>query len=613
MTNQDPTLPQDDHPLIERRKFVSIISKGLLGLTAIPPLLPAYLAAQKYNPKPNDGKTCWLDVCAPFIFEDHAGGVHTEIVLTSDTFFGVDGYTTGEDETEYEIYLYDAGGNAIGTDGVAKSLTVGAMNTTVLSVRDLIGERKEFFGGMVVRLRPKGRTPMHASDLFSSAFVRWTTDSSFDNVHANPDPLQWKIAKSFFYSMPFPPLEDYDCVYSVFNPYSSPSKGAITIYNSLGSKLKEAPYNLRPYSSLIFSLRDGEIMADVRNPFTGVIEPGNGQNGRDLTRDGGSIAVTNNNGSVKNFGYLLIRRKGQKRFGVEHPIHQPPFDPVKAPRPIDKQGRLKAKTILYTPLLFRSRKIGGLTLDTRFHLSSGAPMEENLWLSPFVTDSEGSIAWQITPETTLPSSISKKQIENGVVKLGGRQSCVFDCAKIKLPENFSGGFSLAVAPASNHTLMKVEVTVKEWGAFAFTHFRPGLQAARAYQKQAPRGGLATDYITSGARLQRKGNSISRDEIIAIINIDDQSLEGKPILEVFTSSGLMTKIELGEVPAFACKHYLLSELMPDKSIEEDMTLRLVDAKATLLMSVLHLDYERKDIAMDHGSDRFSTFQDFNCEA
>jgi hypothetical protein len=45
----------------------------------------------------------------------------------------------------------------------------------------------------------------------------------------------------------------------------------------------------------------------------------------------------------------------------------------------------------------------------------------------------------------------------------------------------------------------------------------------------------------------------------------------------------------------------------------MSLRLTDAKATMLMSLVHIDYGRKDIALDHGSDRFSTFQEFTCGA
>jgi hypothetical protein len=30
-----------------------------------------------------------------------------------------------------------------------------------------------------------------------------------------------------------------------------------------------------------------------------------------------------------------------------------------------------------------------------------------------------------------------------------------------------------------------------------------------------------------------------------------------------------------------------------------------------MSTVHLDYLRRDLALDHGSDRFSTFLDYGC--
>jgi hypothetical protein len=231
-------------------------------------------------------------------------------------------------------------------------------------------------------------------------------------------------------------------------------------------------------------------------------------------------------------------------------------------------------------------------------------------MSPFITDADGNVAWQITNETKLPSSIPSTQIERGVIKLGITQSCVFDCSQISLPKNFSGGLSLAVTPNTNHTLMKVEMLVAEWGAHAFTHFRPGIYNARAYQKPKQRGGLATDYIASGARLEKNGNKISRDEIMGVMNIDGVS--GNPTLEIFTSRGLITRIKLGAVAGFACRHYLLSELLSGKIEPNDLSLRLVDEQATLLMSVLHLDYVRRDIAMDHGSDRFSTFTDFNCD-
>jgi hypothetical protein len=403
--------------------------------------------------------------------------------------------------------------------------------------------------------------------------------------------------------MPFPQLKDYECVFSLFNPYAEASKGAITLYDSQGKKLKEVAYDLKPHASLLLDLRKGEFVNDVKSAF-GV------QDKKSLTNDGGTIAITNQQGAVKNFGYLLIKQPNHPRFSIDHPIHQPPFNPVKANIPFDAEGKFKAKNILYTPLLFRSKQIGGVTLESRFHFSSGLPVEEFMWLSPFITDAEGNVAWQITNETKLPSSIPSTQIERGVIKLGITQSCVFDCSQISLPKNFSGGLSLAVTPNTNHTLMKVEMLVAEWGAHAFTHFRPGIYNARAYQKPKQRGGLATDYIASGARLEKNGNKISRDEIMGVMNIDGVS--GNPTLEIFTSRGLITRIKLGAVAGFACRHYLLSELLSGKIEPNDLSLRLVDEQATLLMSVLHLDYVRRDIAMDHGSDRFSTFTDFNCD-
>jgi hypothetical protein len=369
---------------------------------------------------------------------------------------------------------------------------------------------------------------------------------------------------------------------------------------------------LKPRSSLLFDLRQGNFVSDPRGPFARTSVRHHGDDAKPLTAGGGTIAITNQQGSVKGFGYLLLKRTGTSRFSVEHPIHQAPFKPVSAPAPFDAAGRFRAKNVLYTPLVFRSKRIGGVTLESRFHFSSGAPLEEFLWLNPFVTDAEGNVAWQVTGETKLPAAISAKQIERGVIKLGGMQSCMLDCAQLPLPQAFSGGLSLAVAPTTNHTLMKVETSVKEWGAHAFTHFRPGLQSARGYQASAPRGGLATDYIASGARVERNRGKIVRDEVIGVMNIDDRGIIGRPALEVFTSGGLLTRIELGEVPSFASRHYLLSELSSGKIGPHDLSLRLVDERATLLMSIVHLDYVRRDLAMDHGSDRFSTYNDYSCD-
>ncbi|HET7114333.1 MAG TPA: hypothetical protein VFI57_11860 [Pyrinomonadaceae bacterium] len=592
---------------LERRSFLSLISNAAIGSAFYPALRPVNPNTQALK-QINNG-TCWLDVCAPFIIQDASLGIDSEIVLTSDNFCGATGYADGADSTEYQIYLYDFEGRPIGEDGVARRLTAEAMRTTVIPVAELVGPRKSFWGGMKIRLRPKTRIPSHASDLFSSAFVRWKSRDSFTNVHANPDPLEWQRADSFFYSMPFPPLDDYDCVYSLFNPYAERSLGALTLYDQFGATLKQLPYDLNPHSSLLVDLRTGEYARSLDETFSGKRSAHASRSG---TR-GGTIAVTNRSGSVKNFGYLLIRQSGTRRFSIEHPIHQPPYNPTAARVPFDTSGRFKAQNILYTPLVFRSKKIGGITLESRFHLSSGAPVEEILWLNPFITDASGKVVWQTADGSKLPASIPERQIERGAIKLGGQQSCVFDCARTDLPKGFSGGLSLAITPLSNHTLMKVEVAVTEWNARAFTHFRPGLAAARAYQKPPSRAGLGTDYIVAGACVSATENKMMRDEIIAVINIDDKNISGNPTLEVFTSTGLAARVRLGEVPAFSCRHYLLSALLSGKIGANDLSLRLVDEQATLLMSVLHLDYQRRDIAADHGSDRFSTFSEFTCDS
>ncbi len=592
---------------VKRRDFLAQIACSA-GVVMLPlPRPPARARDQRERLS----ETCWLDVTAPFVIEDAALGIHSEIILTADTFSGTSGHADGADATDYEIYLYDADGKPLGTDGVAKRLSAPAMHTTVLRVSEMLGEKKSFLGGLTVRLRPRTRTPMHASDLFSSAFVRWSTDTSFDNVHANPDPLQWQRPEGFFYSMPFPPLGDYECIYSLFNPYDAVSSGEITLHDPAGGVLKKIPYELKPHCSTFLHLGRGELASDAPEIFgmSGVSLSAN--SGRLISTDGGTIAVTNLPGSVKNFGYLLIMRPGKARFSIDHPIHQGMFTPVRTPPPFDADGRFKAKNILYTPLVFNAKRIGGITLDSRFHLSSGGPIEEALWMSPFVTDKDGNVSWQATKDVKFQASLPTKQIERGAIRLGGKESCMLSATTIGLPRDFSGGLSLPISPLSNHTLMKVEVRVREWGAHAFTHFRPGLAAARAYQKPTERGWLATDYITAGARLEKKKGNIVRDEIICVINIDDKALLGQPQLEIFSKVGLVSKLSLGEIPAFACRHYLLSELVPRPIEPDHLSLRLVDPQTTLLMSIIHIDYVRHDIALDHGSDRFSTFTEFTC--
>jgi hypothetical protein len=84
-----------------------------------------------------------------------------------------------------------------------------------------------------------------------------------------------------------------------------------------------------------------------------------------------------------------------------------------------------------------------------------------------------------------------------------------------------------------------------------------------------------------------------------------------MLELFGAKGLVNRLALGAIPGFAGRHFLLSDLLPDVQELGPLTLRLIDDQATLLMSTVHLDFERQDIALDHGSDRFSTLLDYPC--
>jgi len=556
--------------------------------------------------------------------EDAERGIHTEILLTSDTFADVRGHEDRANSTEYEIYLYDATGRAMGVDGVARRQTVGAMQATVIAARELIGQGRPFWGGMKIRLRPRGRDAMHASDLFSSAFVRWHTADSFDNVHANPDPPQWQNTGSYYYSMPFPALATYECFFSLFNPYADRSAGELLMQDEAGRPLTSLRYELKAHSSLLFHLNTGRLVSDPGEAFKllrGKMmaeSPAMAARATSSTnkavlpaRGHGLLSVTNQEGTAKGFGYLMIRQPARARFSVEHPIHQSHFKPRPSVVPLDANNDFRARNMLFSPLVFRAKRIGQLTLESRFYFATGLPLEEALWLYPFVRDGAGTIPWAAMDDEQLAARLPG-QTERGLIRLPAGQSCALDCAQLPLPTDFSGGLSLGVSPDISHTLMKVEVRVPEWGAHAFTHFRPGLRSARLYQQPKERGGLATDYIAAGARLLRGPGGLRHDELIGVMNIDDQNIAGRPVIELFGPRGLVKRLPLGALPGMACRHYLLSELLPGAEVYETLQLRLVDEKATLLMSVVHLDYARRDLALDHGSDRFSTFLDYVCK-
>jgi len=618
-----------------RREFLTRIYRSTASLVTWPILSQSFLCAQSagitngQNPT-QAADSCWLDLCAPFVVQDEERGLNSELVLTSDTFIGRDGHRDGRDATDYQLLLYEADGTPLQLAPGKDKLTVPAMQTTVIPFAELIAPRKSFSGGLTIRLRPNCRESMHATDLFSSAFVRWQTATSFDNVHANPDPLQWQIKKPFHYSMPFPALSDYECTVALFNPYDAHSIGHLVMRDHAGATLIDHAYDLMPHATLLVDLNRPDSSCDALGAF-GLAQPKpttsvvkmqrvNGAQSSakvetsSTARDGGILVITNDDATTKNFAYMVIKKHGERRFSVEHPLHvtQPVSKPAPSVVPFDSEGRFKARNILYSPLLFRGKRVGPITLETRFHLSTGLPYEDVLWLAPFAVDQNGSVPWLASTDQKIASQLNVGQWERNSIRLGNEQSCTLNFSRLTMPNDFAGGLCLPVAPETAHTFMKVEVRVPEWGAHAFTHFRPGLRAARSYQKPRQRGGLMTDYLTAGARLQRRDGKVICDEFVGIINIDDRAVAGAPVLELFGPKGVLNRVQLKSVPAFGCAHFLLSNLLPESSYPFPLSMRLTDESATILMSTVHLDYVRRDLALDHGSDRFSTFTDAGCE-
>ena len=620
-----------------RREFLTRVYRSTASLATWPILSQAFLRADAagFSHLQNQNQpatSCWLDLCAPFVVQDADRGLNSELVLTSDTFIGRDGHRDGRDSTDYQLFLYEADGTPLQLSPAKAELAVPAMQTTVIPLSDLIGPRKSFWGGLSIRLRPNCRESMHASDLFSSAFVRWQTETSFDNVHANPDPLQWQVRKPFHYSMPFPALSEYQCTVALFNPYDQHSVGHIVMRDHEGATLIDHAYDLMPHATLLLDLNRPDSTCDVyasfglsepKTPATSVVRMERTSSVktpattdvRSTANNGGILVITNKDSSTKNFAYMIIKQHGKRRFSVEHPLHvlmPPPANTAPSVAPFDANGAFKARNILYSPLLFRGKRIGPITLESRFHLSTGLPYDDSLWLAPFAVDDKGSVPWLASTDQKIAAQLSPSQWERNSIRLGNAQSCTLNFSRLSLPNDFAGGLCLPVAPETAHTFMKVEVRVPEWGAHAFTHFRPGLRAARTYQQPKQRGGLMTDYLTAGARLQRRDGHVLCDEFIGIINIDDRAVAGAPVLEVFGPKGVLNRVQLKSIPAFGCAHFLLSDLLPESSYAFPLSMRLTDESATILMSTVHLDYVRHDLALDHGSDRFSTFSDAGCE-
>lgn len=595
---------------IDRRTFLAGLAGSLLAPSAfasrgllMPDAGPQYGTTPAVSPATG---TCWLDIAAPFLVHEPRIGLSTELLLTATCFPGQEGFRDSQNATEYELELFDANGEPTKLGGGQRQV-ISAMRPTVLRLSDYVGD-KPFWGSARLRLAPRGKQVTHAGDLFSAGFVRWNLPGNFDNVHAHPAPPKQARGR-FFYSMPFPSLDEYHCAFALFNPNDDTSAGTVRLVNRLGEMVIERPYKLGPRQSTLYSLADLKTATSPEAALAPVA----------LTEkklsQGGVVVVTNQTEAVA-FAYTFMKGRSGQVFSVEHPLHFQDAPVVAARKsPYGPKGNFPAEALLYTPMLFSSRRFGDLQLESRLYLSASRWREEALWMMPFVTNGEGRIAWVSNQDEKFPERVQPAAVtDQGVVRLAPFQSCMLNARSLPLEDSFSGGFGVATIPATSHSLLKVEVRALPWGRVAFTHFRPGGQAHKRYRQVAERGGLATDYIISGFQVRGSAQNRKFDSLLAVMNIEfAEDTVGTPKIELFGPAGFLAEKSLGSFPPLACRHFLLSELFPDLQTEpgHPLTVRMVEANAMMVASALHIDYEKRDIAMDHGSDRHSTYLDYGC--
>ncbi|HUF22727.1 MAG TPA: hypothetical protein VMN81_01275 [Vicinamibacterales bacterium] len=589
---------------LDRRTFLAGLTGGLVGAGLAAPMRVLTASAIQAG-KVSAARGCGLEIAAPFVVSDPALGLSTELLLTAANFPGSQGFRDAQYGTEYEVMLYDAAGREVSLDGSRKQV-ISAMRPTIIDM-DQVLDGKPFWGSARLKLTPRGENASHSSDLFSAGFVRWHSAHNFDNVHAHPIAPDDQRGR-FFYSMPFPALDEYHCALALFNPNDDESAGVVRVVDRLGRTVGERRYRLGPRQSTLYSLSDMKPAASPGEALAPAAPDA-------ALRAGGVVAVINDSEAIS-YGYTFIKGRAGGSFSVEHPLH---FQDVAVkparPSPFGPAGNFTADALLFTPMLFAGCRIGGVALESRVHLSASQWLEEALWLMPFAAGARGNIDWKSDDDPQVLQRVRPAElVDQGVVRLGPFQSCVIDAARLPLPAGYSGGFGVATVPRTSHSLLKIEVRAKEWGRVCFTHFRPGGASHKRYQLVTGRGGLASDYIVSGCQVRGSAADRRYDCVLAVMNIGlGDNLTGAPRIQLFSDHGLVGEKLLGDFPELACRHYLLSELFPELQTEPDhpLTARLVEDTAPMIMSALHLDYERRDIAMDHGSDRHSTYLDYDC--
>ena len=593
---------------IDRRTFLGSLAGSVVFASAQAATLPlAELAKARARRASVAPDACWLDVAAPFVLSDKKMGIATQVLLTATCFPGVDGYRDPNNQTAYQIVAYDPKGNEVKLDRDGR-LDIPALHTTMVEIGEL-ASRKEFWGGARIRLAPSAHQVSHAGDLFSAGFVRWQSESNFDNVHAHPAAPQQAIGH-FNYSMPIPALSEYHCAFSLFNPNDVASEGSIRVVDRMAQTIVDRPYRLEPHHTELFSLEDLTNFASPAEmlAITPLSQP--------KLADGGVLVVHNTSDAVS-FAYTLIRGRDGGTWTVEHPLHFSSDVNVKPARsnPFGPNGNFPVSALLYTPLLFNGKKMGEVELESRFYLSASRWVEDALWLMPFATTAEGNISWVSNKDESLKSRIQPAAlVDQGLVRLAPFQSVRVDARSLPLPAGYSGGLGVGTIPGTSHSLLKAEVHAKNWNRSAFTHFRPGGQNHMKYRLVEERGGVATDYIVTDCQIRGSAGKRQRDAVLAVMNIEFQEEKtGTPKLQLFGPSGLIAEKNIGEFPPLACRHFLVSELFPGVQTDPDrpVTVRMVEQNAMMVMSAVHLDYDRRDLALEHGSDRHSTFNDFHC--
>lgn len=593
---------------IDRRTFLAGLTSSIVTASAIS--IPRVRAAaaqygQQAAPAAN-AQACWLDVCAPFVVQDPTLNLSTELLLTADCFPGVEGFRDIHNTTEYQIQLFAPDGKEIPI-GQASKLVVPAMRPTLLEMGEVAG-KKSFWGSARVRVAPHGEKATHAGDLFSAGFVRWKLPNNIDNVHAHPASSS-TLHGRFNYSMPVPPLDEYHCAFVLCNPNDTEAFGLVRLMNRLGQPIGERRFQLPPRHTLMYSLDD---MKNVNSPGE-ALAPGGAPD--EKMRAGGVVVVTNDSEAVA-FANTMIRSRKGSAFSVEHPLHfmDSPVKPART-TPYGPNRSFPAEALLYTPMFFNRSRLAGLELESRFYMSANRWREEALWLMPFVSNDQGLIAWVSNRDDDFASRLLPSELSTqGLIRLTEFQSCRLDARSLPLRPGFSGGYGLATIPATSHALVKVEVRVNNWDKVAFTHFRPGGFFHKRYREVAERGGVATDYIISGCQLRGSGDNRQHDCLLAIMNIEfEEERTGSPKLQLFSEKGLVAEKPMGDFPPLACRHFLMSELFPGLQTEpgQPLTIRMLDANTMVVASVMHIDYQRRDIALEHGSDRYSTYTDYKC--